>query len=58
MQKRTDEYVTELQTLIDTDGVSNRARLCVRSDNMHSELMKHDAFVMSFDFEGMPNALA
>jgi len=51
-------YVAELQALIDELGVSERVRLCGRSDNMHGELMGHDAFVMSSDFEGMPNALA
>lgn len=56
--KGDDTYVAELQALIDELGVSERVRLCGRSDNMHGELMEHDAFVMSSDFEGMPNALA
>lgn len=56
--KGTDAYTSELQALIDALGVSDRVRLCGRTDNMHGELMEHDAFVMSSDFEGMPNALA
>lgn len=56
--KGEDTYVAELQSLINELGVSERVRLCGRSDNMHGELMEHDAFVMSSDFEGMPNALA
>lgn len=53
-----DAYVAELQALINDLDMSNRVRLCGRTDNMHGELMAHDAFVMSSDFEGMPNALA
>ena len=56
--KGDDAYVAELQALIEELGVNERVRLCGRSDNMHGELMAHDAFLMSSDFEGMPNALA
>ena len=56
--KGEETYVAELQSLIDDLGVRDRICLCGRSDNMHAELMAHDAFVMSSDFEGMPNALA
>lgn len=56
--KGTDAYVAQLQALIDELGVSNCICLRGRTDNMHAALMEHDAFVMSSDFEGMPNALA
>lgn len=56
--KGEDAYVAELQALIDELGVSDRVHLCGRSDNMHGELMEHDAFVMPSNYEGMPNALA
>lgn len=56
--KGEDSYVAELQALIDELGVRDRVHLCGRSDDMHGVLMEHDAFLMSSDFEGMPNALA
>ena len=56
--KGDDTYVAELQALINELNMSDRVHLCGRTDNMHGELMAHDAFVMSSDFEGMPNALA
>ncbi len=56
--KGRDEYAAKLQSLIDELGMSGRVCLCGRTDNMHGALMEHDAFVMSSDFEGMPNALA
>jgi len=56
--KGEDTYVAELQKLIGELGMNERIRLCGRSDNMHGTLKEYDAFVMSSDFEGMPNALA
>ncbi len=56
--KGDDAYVAELQALIEGLGVNNRIHLCGRTDDMHGALMEHDAFVMSSDYEGMPNALA
>lgn len=54
----TRDYIAELQALIDGLGMGERIFLRGRTENMHGELMMHDAFLMSSDFEGMPNALA
>ena len=54
----TAEYTARLQELVDELGMQERIFLRGRTDNMHAELLAHDAFVMSSDFEGMPNALA
>ena len=56
--KGDDAYVAELQSLIDTLGVGARVRLCGKTNDMHTALLEHDAFVMSSNYEGMPNALA
>ena len=56
--KGEQEYSGELQTLIDQLGMSERITLRGRTNDMHGALMEHDAFVMSSDYEGMPNALA
>lgn len=56
--KGDDEYTEKLQTLINELNMQHCIRLCGRTNDMHSELMKRDAFIMSSDYEGMPNALA
>ena len=48
----------DLQQLIDNLGMNGRIQLCGRTDDMHGTFMKCDAFIMSSDHEGMPNALA
>ena len=54
----TNEYTESLNSLIRVLNAEDYIRLCGRTNDMHSELMKHDAFIMSSDYEGMPNALA
>ena len=49
-----DEY---LKNLIIEKGLENRIKLMGRSNNMTDVLMKADAFILSSDYEGMPNAL-
>ena len=56
--KGEQEYTAELQGLIDQLDMHDKITLCGHTNDMHGELMAHDAFVMSSDFEGMPNALA
>lgn len=46
-----------LQQQIDDLGVGDNVRLCGRTENVTETLMKYDAFVMSSNYEGMPNAL-
>ena len=56
--KGTDEYTDKLHRLISENGADSYICLCGRTNDMRCELLKHDVFVMSSDFEGMPNALA
>ena len=56
--KGDDSYVKKLQALIEELNATEYITLCGRTNDMHGELMKHDAFIMSSDYEGMPNALA
>ena len=56
--KGDEKYTLELQQLIDELNMKDRITLCGRTDDMHKELMKRDAFIMSSNYEGMPNALA
>ncbi|MBO7303963.1 MAG: glycosyltransferase [Clostridia bacterium] len=56
--KGSDEYTEKLNLLINENNADQYVRLCGRTNDMHGELIKHDAFIMSSDYEGMPNALA
>ena len=47
----------ELQRLIDSLGVHDSVRLCGRTNNVVETLGKYDLFIMSSNYEGMPNAL-
>jgi glycosyltransferase involved in cell wall biosynthesis len=51
------EYKVAIEDLIHSLGLENNVRLCGRSNNIHEEYIKHDAFLMSSDCEGMPNSL-
>lgn len=50
-------YTKKLQQLIDDLHVENNIHLMGRSNCMSKEYASSDAFVLSSDFEGMPNAL-
>lgn len=47
----------ELQNLIDTNGLADNIELCGWSQNTLEEYRNHDMYILSSDFEGMPNAL-
>lgn len=47
----------QLQTLIDTLGLTDSVRLCGRTNDIAATLVEHDLFIMSSNFEGMPNSL-
>jgi GalNAc-alpha-(1->4)-GalNAc-alpha-(1->3)-diNAcBac-PP-undecaprenol alpha-1,4-N-acetyl-D-galactosaminyltransferase len=47
----------ELQKLIDSEGLSGRVVLCGQSKTLHHDIRDASLFVLSSDFEGMPNAL-
>lgn len=49
---------SKLQELINELNMQNNIFLMGRSENVSQELLKRDAFIMSSDYEGMPNALA
>ena len=52
-----DYFVTKIQKLIDESGFSDRIKLMGRTNDLISEYIKADAFIMTSDFEGLPNAL-
>lgn len=54
----TSSYIEFLDSIINQDSATEYIHLCGRTSDMHGELLNHDAFVMSSDYEGMPNALA
>lgn len=47
----------ELESYINNFGLTEVISLPGRTKNIISELLKHDLFILSSDFEGMPNAL-
>lgn len=46
-----------LESLINEYGLSNNVFLCGRSQSIEKQLQVADVFVMTSDYEGMPNAL-
>jgi len=48
---------SELSDMIEKMGLSGNITLCGWSRDTVSEYAKHDAYILSSDFEGMPNAL-
>lgn len=48
---------TELQNIIDEKGLRDNIKLCGNSDDIPAVLSRADIFVLSSDYEGMPNAL-
>ena len=51
-------YIENLQALIDSLEMANRIVLRGRTPNLIDEYKKAQAYLMTSDFEGMPNALA
>ena len=47
----------ELEKLIQNYGLNKKVNLKGRSSNIKNELIKYDLFVLSSDFEGMPNSV-
>lgn len=52
------DKVQELQNLIAELGMETQIRLCGWRKDIHDILTSYDAFLMSSNYEGMPNALA
>lgn len=52
------EQFQAVQNLIDQLGMNNNIRLCGWRKDIPDILTQYDAFLMSSDYEGMPNALA
>ena len=52
------ELQKELQDYIDDIGISNNVKLMGRSNELHNVYKDFDLYVMSSDYEGLPNALA
>ena len=53
-----EQYVEGIKALIKELNAEEYINLCGRTSDMHTALMEHDAFLMSSNYEGMPNALA
>ena len=53
----SEKDINTLNELIKSLNLENNVRLMGRSENIFDEILKKDAFIMSSDFEGMPNAL-
>lgn len=47
----------ELQEMVNQLGISDKVRFCGQSDDIPSVLSKADAFLLSSDYEGLPNGL-
>lgn len=54
----SDEYTEKLNALITECGCEDKIKLMGRTTDMRSALESADAFIMTSDYEGMPNALA
>lgn len=54
----SEEFTTQLQDCIDKSGFASRITLKGRTNDICGALMQHDCFVLSSDYEGMPNVLA
>lgn len=54
----TAQATQELQALIDQLGMGERIQLCGWKRNVSELFADYDAFLMSSNYEGMPNALA
>lgn len=53
----SSQYFDTIKALIEDLGLEHHVHLCGRSNSIHEEYLRHDVFLMSSDFEGMPNAL-
>ncbi|MBE6601951.1 MAG: glycosyltransferase family 4 protein [Ruminococcaceae bacterium] len=53
----TEQNEKAVQDRITEMGLQDNVFLMGKSSTMHLEMKKHDAFLMSSDYEGMPNAL-
>ncbi len=53
-----EEYTQKIQKLINETGLASRIQLMGKTTDMSSVLRSADAFLMTSNFEGMPNALA
>lgn len=54
----SESYTAFVQKQIDTAGLRDKIILKGRTDCVQEKLLCHDAYFMSSDYEGMPNALA
>ena len=54
----TADMVSQMQELITQLGMEENIRLCGWRRDISEKMAEYDAFLMSSDYEGMPNALA
>lgn len=55
--KGDEDYVSKIQKLIEQTGYSDKIKLMGRTSDLPNKLIDADAFIMTSDYEGMPNAL-
>ena len=53
-----EEYLNMLNDMIKEHNLENNIKFKGRSNEIHKELCSSDLYIMSSDYEGMPNALA
>ena len=53
-----ESYMMSIQNQIDNLGMSDNIKLMGRSTELYNILRESDAFIMTSDYEGMPNSLA
>ncbi|MBE6646420.1 MAG: glycosyltransferase family 4 protein [Ruminococcaceae bacterium] len=56
--KGTDDYTAFIQRCIDNSGMASRITMRGSTNDICDALLRHDCFILSSDYEGMPNALA
>ena len=54
----SEDFTAYIQDCIDKSGFASRITLKGRTNDMCGTLMQHDCFILSSDYEGMPNVLA
>lgn len=55
--KGNENYIKELKKLIDQKGINKSVEFCGYSNNLIREYQYADGFLMTSDYEGMPNSL-
>ncbi len=52
-----ENYMKKIQRIIDENGMNDKIKLMGRTTDIESEYKKNDVFLMTSDYEGLPNSL-